>query len=407
MGKRIIALICFLAILVAVFASGCQNKPSDSIAIKDAVNVIEVSHKASDYSDFAVNLFKSCYDKDGNTLVSPLSVVMALAMASEGAGGDTLKELEGAMGMDIATLRAFAYSYMTEKAASGQLSTANAMWINKYWQDFYVDDEFVKTNKDFYNAEVFESVFSSDTVDAINKWVNSNTDGMIPEIIKTLDKDTVMVLVNALLFEADWADPYTEHQVSEGEFVTEDKQTQKAQFLSNMEGCYLEGEGFTGFVKYYDGCEFAFAAVLPDDGVSMEEFVRSFDGEKVQSILDNKIGCAVNTKLPKFEADFTANLNDALKSMGIEQAFDIEKADFSKLGEIPGGNVYIGEVAHSTKISVTESGTKAGAATAVSFKGYGAPMDPKEVVLDRPFVYMLIDTSDNTPVFMGTLMTLS
>lgn len=404
MGKRIIALICFLAILVAVFASGCQNKPSDSIAIKDAVNVIEVSHKASDYSDFAVNLLKSCYDNEGNTLVSPLSVVMALAMASEGAEGNTLKELEDAIGMDMDSLRAFAYSYMSEKVKSGQLSVSNSVWVNKYWQDFYVNEDFIKTNEDFYSAEVIESVFSNETVESINKWVNSNTDGMIPEIIKSLDKETVMVLVNALLFEADWAEPYSEHQVSEGEFITEDNVVQKAEFLSNMEGCYLEGEDYKGFVKYYDGFEFAFAAVLPDDGVSMEEFVRSFDGEKVQSILDNKIGCAVNTKLPKFEADFTANLNDALKSMGIEQAFDIEKADFSKLGEIPGGNVYIGEVAHSTKISVTESGTKAGAATAVSFKGYGAPMDPKEVVLDRPFVYMIIDTDNNTPIFMGTLM---
>ena len=255
MKKRIIAVICCLAILVAVSMSGCSKESptvdsGGKVAAREFGKVFEISHEASDYSDFAVNLFKSCYDKDGNTLVSPLSVVMALAMASEGAEGDTLKELEGAMGMDIATLRAFAYSYMTEKAASGQLSTANAMWINKYWQDFYVDDEFVKTNKDFYNAEVFESVFSSDTIDAINKWVNSNTDGMIPEIIKSLDKETVMVLVNALLFEADWAEPYSEHQVFEGEFITEDNVVQKAEFLSNMEGCYLEGEDYKGFVKY-------------------------------------------------------------------------------------------------------------------------------------------------------------
>ena len=78
--------------------------------------------------------------------------------------------------------------------------------------------------------------------------------------------------------------------------------------------------------------------------------------------------------------------------------------DFSKLGEITDGNIYVGEVAHSTKISVTETGTKAGAATAVTFKGYGAPMNPKEVNLDRPFVYMIVDTDNNTPIFMGTLM---
>lgn len=404
MSKRIIALICFLAILVAVFASGCQNKPSNSIVIKDAVNGIEVSHKASDYSDFAVNLLKSCYDNEGNTLVSPLSVVMALAMASEGAEGNTLKELEDAIGMDMDSLRAFAYSYMSEKVKSEKLSVSNSVWVNKKLQDFYVNEDFIKINEDFYSAEVFETVFSEETVDAINKWVCDNTDGMIPEIIKTLDKDTVMVLVNALLFDADWSEPYSENQVSEGEFITEDKKTEKAQFLSNMEGCYLEDENSKGFLKYYEGFEFAFAALLPDEGLSMEEYVRSLGGEKIKNILENKVDCTVNTKLPKFEADFTASLNDALKAMGIEKAFDIEKADFSKLGEITDGNIYVSEVAHSTKISVTETGTKAGAATAVTMKGYGATMNPKEVNLDRPFVYMIIDTDNNTPIFMGTLM---
>ena len=224
---------------------------------------------------------------------------------------------------------------------------------------------------------------------------------MIDKIIDNLDERSVMCLVNALLFDAKWQVPYNEHQIDEGMFVTEENISQPAEFLCSMENCYLEDEYATGFLKYYEGGDFAFVAMLPKEEVSVEEYLMSLN---VEQLLKNKKECSVQTRLPKFESDFSVTLNDVLQKMGMEKAFDETEADFSGLGEIPDGNIYIGSVVHKTKITVAEQGTKAGAATAAIMYATGAPLEPKEVYLERPFVYMIMDMENNLPVFMGTLM---
>ena len=121
--------------------------------------------------------------------------------------------------------------------------------------------------------------------------------------------------------------------------------------------------------------------------------------------MKNRESALVYAKLPKFEYQTDLSLKDILVDMGMEKPFDKETADFSRLGEIQNGNVYIGDVFHSTKISVTEQGTKAGAATAVVKNATGAATRLFEVHLNRPFVYMIVETENYTPVFMGTFVT--
>lgn len=409
MNKRTISLVLILSLVISLALSGCGENArslSGDIEPDKTIEVSDITESSDSYSDFAARLFKECFDGKDNALVSPLSVALALAMVSEGAEGETLEELEDVLGMDIEELRAFASSFVSSADESQQLSIANSLWVNNRFEDFYVNEDFLRTNADYHKAEIFEAAFGDKTVKEINSWVNEKTDGMIENIINSLDERAVMCLVNALLFDAKWADPYNEYQVNDGVFITEDNVTQPAEFLSNMEGIYLEDENATGFLKYYEDCEYAFAALLPNEGVSVEEYVNSLDGDKIGWLLNNTVDCSVQSKLPKFESEFSASLNEILKSMGMEKAFDVEKADFSKLGEIENGNIYIGSVAHKTKISVTEQGTKAGAATAVAMYGAGAPQNPKEVMLDRPFVYMLVDMENKVPIFIGTLMSM-
>lgn len=407
MNKRILAVVLVLVITLSLALSGCGGEAknlSDGIASDKTVEINDISLRSEDYSDFAARLLFDCFEAEGkgNTLVSPLSVALALAMTAEGANGETLEEIESVLGMDIEELREFAYSYMNAES-DPQLSIANSLWVNNT-EGFRVNKDFLEINADYHKADIFEATFSSKTVEEINAWVSDKTDGMLDSIIDTLGEQSVMCLVNALLFDAKWHEPYSEHQVDEGYFVTEEKVSQPAEFLFNMEGTYLEDEKATGFLKYYEGFDYAFVAMLPNEGISVEEYVMSLNGEKIEQLLKNKENCSVSTRLPKFESDFSSSLNDVLINMGMEKAFDVEKADFSKLGEIPNGNIYIGNVAHKTKISVTEQGTKAGAATAVIMYGAGAPQDPKEVVLDRPFVYMIMDMEKDIPIFIGTLM---
>ncbi len=407
MKTKITAIILILTLTLSLVLSGCGENYiknlSEGYSSKSIIETRDISPYTNDYSDFAVRLLKETFDGKVNTLVSPLSVMLALAMTAEGANTETLKEFEELFGMSAEELRLFAYSYMYPKLNDPQLSIANSVWVNNR-DGLRVNEEFLQNNAQYHKADVFETEFDGKTIEDINNWVNDKTDGMVEKIIDKLDKRSVMCLVNALLFDAKWAQPYNQHQIKEGEFVTEKGVTQKAEFLLNSEGIYLEDEKATGFAKHYEGYGYAFVAMLPNEGVSVEEYVKSMSGEKLSALLENAEETTVYTAIPKFEYETDLSLKPALENMGMTKAFDMDKADFSKLGQVKNGNIWIGDVLHSTKISVTENGTKAGAATAEVLHGTGAILEYKEVNLDRPFVYMIVDAQNNVPVFMGTMM---
>ena len=216
-----------------------------------------------------------------------------------------------------------------------------------------------------------------------------------------------MCLVNALAFEAEWSQPYEEMQVRDGVFTREDGTEQTAEFMYSDEGHYLADDMATGFMKYYKGYKYAFAALLPNEGVSVEEYIASLDGESLHTMLANPQFDTVFAAVPKFEVEYGTELSEVLSGMGMNDAFDPECADFSGIGTSARGNLYISQVIHKTFISVAEKGTKAGAATATMMEAGGAPSEPKEVYLDRPFVYMLVDCENGTPLFVGTMMDLN
>ena len=156
-------------------------------------------------------------------------------------------------------------------------------------------------------------------------------------------------------------------------------------------------------MKNYREGHYAFAALLPNEGMTPEEVAASLTGEALVSLLTNPIGDSVDVGLPKFEAEFTADLADSLKAMGMELPFDSGRCDLSGIGTSTEGPLFISRVLHKTFIAVDERGTRAGAATVVdTAPSAAAPTeDPKVVILDRPFLYFIFDTATGLPLFMG------
>lgn len=175
--------------------------------------------------------------------------------------------------------------------------------------------------------------------------------------------------------------------------------------MYSEENQYLEDEHAAGFLKYYADRKYAYAALLPKEGMSVAEFVATLDGEKLRNILANPTQLQVNAAIPKYENEYSAELSDILQEMGMADAFDMARADFSGIGSSSEGNLYISRVLHKTFIAVDERGTKAGAATAVEMKRESAVMEDyiRTVYLDRPFLYMIVDCEQNLPIFMGTV----
>ena len=200
--------------------------------------------------------------------------------------------------------------------------------------------------------------------------------------------------------------PYNEYSVQEDRtFTKEDGTKQKATLMYSEESTYLEDEKATGFIKYYKDKKYAFAGLLPKEGVTVAEYVAWLNEERLQELFAGAKKTVVNAALPKFETEYDILLNDVLISMGMPDAF-CSSADFSKMATSERGDIFINRVLHKTFISVDELGTKAGAVTAVEMTDESAmiPAEYYNVFLDRPFVYMLIDCETNQPFFIGTMM---
>ena len=167
---------------------------------------------------------------------------------------------------------------------------------------------------------------------------------------------------------------------------------------------YISDAKSTGFIKNYAGGGYSFAAILPNAGVSVEDYLSSMTAESVSALLAGRSNESVNAAMPKFSFDYSIKLNDTLTRLGMPTAFS-DVADFSALNAVADNPLHIGLVLHKTHITVDERGTKAGAVTLVAMNECTAVAEPpKTVRLDRPFVFMIVDEKAKLPVFIGCVL---
>ncbi|MCD7844745.1 MAG: serpin family protein [Oscillospiraceae bacterium] len=412
MKTRLTALLLLLALTLA----GCGTKtqavdlmedvPPEPIAT-ETTDAAQTEDAALAVTEFAVSLFQQCAQAGENTLVSPVSVLYALAMTANGAAGNTRAQMEASFGVSLEALNPYLSVYM-ENLPSGEdykLTAANAIWFRED-ECLTVRQDFLQTNAKYYNADIYQAPFDQQTLEEINAYVREHTDGMVEDILDKISDDAVMYLINALAFDAQWQTVYKENQVRTADFTLEDGTVREAELMYSEESKYLEDENAVGFIKYYQGGAYAFAALLPKEGVTVAEYVASLTGAGLTALLEDAQDVTVEAAIPKFTSEYSTELSEALAAMGMTDAFDPDLADFSLLGEYEGGNICISRVLHKTYIAVSEQGTQAGAAAVVEMvegTALEAPEETKVVYLNRPFVYLLIDCGSNTPIFMGTV----
>ena len=356
-------------------------------------------------TDFALDLLRLTAAKEPgeNVLVSPYSVSQALGMTANGAKGKTRSEMESVLGGSMEALNPAFYAFRTSApfTPSIKLSTANSIWVRN---GYPVREDFLQTNADYYAADAFSAPFDDQTLEDINNWVDENTDHMIPSILDYIPADAELYLVNAVAFDAEWANPYTADQIGDGTFTAADGKKQNVQMMHGEFHQYLSDAHATGFMQYYTDYRYAFAAMLPEEGMTTEEYLDTLTAKGLREMLSKPEDVTVYTALPEFKYDYSKELSEELIAMGMPTAFDSENADFSGMTDSPLG-LFINRVLHKTHIEVTPQGTRAGAATVVEMCD-GAEMiteEPKHVTLDRPFVYMIVDTDTDLPVFFGTV----
>lgn len=403
--KRVL---CYLLIAaVAVSMSGCT-----SVNAKDLMAGIGVSAAAAPAesdpageataADFTVRLLKECAAGQGNVLVSPISVMSVLAMIANGASGNTLSQLESLFGTDTEKLNGFFRHFAASVSSSEQIGFANSIWLNSA-MDLDIRKEFLQINADNYGNDVYSADFTGDAARDINLWGKKHTRGMIPKMLDGTDGDEAMIIANALAFEAKWEEPYEKRDVlSDMTFTTESGEVRTGvDFLSSEEDRFIETDNALGFMKPYKGGRYAFAALLPNEGVTLDELISSLDGKELAALLSSPRNESVDVMIPKFESGYSAELSEVLKAMGCTDVFDPAAADLSGIGTANGETLYLRSVLHKTFISVDENGTKAAAITHAHLAANAYV--PNQVFLDRPFIYMIVDCESGTPLFIGAM----
>ena len=407
MTKRITTLVLALVLLLSL--PGCGVRAQELTAdfepqVMDTTTDLTAGGEA--VTDFALSLLREERSGSVSVLLSPVSILNALGMVANGASGTTLKQIETATGMSLHQLNDFLYTYRMSLPADSKTckaALANSAWLR---DTFRVEDAFLRSCVNYYSAEVYRSAFDGGLVTDLNRWVSKKTDGMISDLLeKEPGAQTMLYLVNAACFDAKWETPYTKENVrTDGIFTAASGKRQTADYLDSHETIYLSGNNVSGFLKPYDGGKYAFVALVPDEGVTLADYLRTLTGEHLYQLITDHHYADVQASIPKFTARSELELEEPLRAAGISDLFDVSAADLRGLGSAPNGNtLYVNSVLHKTYLD--ENGTKAAAATSLDVNAGAAPPseDVKTVTLDRPFLYMVVDTHACVPLFMGTV----
>lgn len=416
--KKIISMMLILTMTFSLVACGNiadgEDENEESKVVEYTLpeaNVISTMNmneeEINTFSDFSVELFKRC-NKDQNIMISPMSILYAMSMTANGADGKTEEEMLDVLagGMDMNSLNAYLKTYMNNLKDDEYetVKLANSIWYNSNNENVLVKPEFLQTVSDYYDAEIYSAGFNDETVNAINDWISDKTENKITAALDKVSPDAFMYLINTILFDAEWDESFQDFQLEDGVFNAISGEKQDVTLMNGEENNYFENDEAIGFKKYYQG-KYAFVAMLPkDENEDIDEFIANLSGEKLVDFMKPVENSEAIIKMPKFEYDYDIELSEVLKNMGIEIAFD-NSADFSNMVDST-DSVGISRVIHKTHIENSETGTIAAAVTIVEMGVTSVAFDntkKMEVFLDRPFVYVIIDTDTNLPLFIGSV----
>lgn len=361
--------------------------------------VIELS--SSPYDAYAKIMDNTQLD---NILFSPLSLNFALGMLSNSAGDNALAMFEEYFGMSTAEYNQFIKDYIDNaQPARGNTSVeiANGIWVQN---DFTLMEKFQQNMQNMYYADTKACEFNNNLVEEINQWCALKTHDMIPSILDNIPADAVSILANALYFDAEWMKPYEEHQVKEENFTATDGTISTVEGLhETSELPYYENDHAVAFSKYYSDGRYSFVGILPKE--EGEFTIESLDLESLMASQSEET-YEVVSMVPKFKFD---NAHEMLPLLNYA---DLPVDSYEYPNMVNETTLGVDRIIQKTAIELTESGTTAAAVTVVMMKNEMMAIDPeeeieqKEVILNRPFAFMIYDNEIDIPLFIGKVTTL-
>jgi serpin B len=397
--------------LAAALLCGCGGDASPKPP-EEATQPVQLSSETQSANlQFAARMLNQLDSESGaNLCFSPLSLSVALSMTLNGAEGETYDAIAQTLGyekmkLDSINQQGRALNQLLKPSdPEVTIHTANSLWIQ---QGFEMKPDFLRTLLTFYETRTEPVDFGGNPEVAagqINRWVKEQTQGLIEKLFEASDFDaqTRLALVNTLYFEGKWEFPFNKDATKDAPFYLESGKTKQVRmmFLSQKLP-YYKGEGFAAVALPYGKGDYQFYLLVPDKGRSVAELRKQFTPENWAQWTAGFRTIDGVVRMPRFKVESTYDLKPPLSALGMEIAFDPNRAEFSRIADVAPNRLFIQKAIQKAVVEVDEEGTKAAAATGITVGVTSAPMEQFELVADRPFMFVIAHQPTGTVLFMG------
>lgn len=395
-----------IPLLMVAFVSCSTGKQNGTPAVKGDGPIVNAGtaytrDSEEKRSPFWATLFTRVCNESGkeNICISPLSAQLALSMTAAGATGETQQQMYSTMDLagDVNAKAKETIEKLADNRHECEVNIANSIWVN---EKLDVKENFINTNKEYFNALVTTAPFNRETLQAINGWCSDNTNGKIKSALSDINKNDRMYLINALYFKGGWEKKFEANMTEEKPFTREDGKSIEVQMMhQEITAPYYEDEKIQIVTKDFQGL-YQMQLVLPAEGITTEEATVHL-ALNYEKILREMSVYKVALSMPRFQSDFGISLKNTLKEMGMARAFG-KDAQLDGISDEP---LHIDDVFQKTFIKVDEEGAEAAAVTIIRVGALSMRQPEKRSInLDRPFIYLITNQHcQNTPLFIGKI----
>lgn len=401
----ILALITMMLLALPACSSVVEPESSQDQPFRSLTTTEE--EIASSAGHFGFDLLKEIgnVEKDKNIFISPFSVSMAFGMALNGANGETYNQIKNVLGLVGSNQEELNASYrslldlLVGLDKKTEFNIANSIW---YREGFTVEKDFLDVNTKYFDALVSEADFGNpDVINKINDWVKQSTNSKIEKILDRIDPAVVMYVMNAIYFKGMWKYQFEKSNTTDDIFYTSNGTAACKMMKQKNNFDFYSGGTYKAVDLAYGNGSYRMMMILPDNQMAIADYTQNFSESDFLDVIKNKAEKELTLMMPRFKLEYEITLNDVLQAMGMTDAFNPGKADFTKINK--GGDIFISNVKHKTFVDVNEEGTEAAAVTSIEFSR--TSVDPDGIIkFDRPFMFIIYEKNSNTILFMGKII---
>lgn len=383
----------------------------------EEINKISKSNLNESINKLSLKLISEIYknNKNTNIFISPLNIASGINMIYNGSEGKVKTEIENIMSynnIELSTLNEsnnILKRLIENQDYKVKVKIANSIWFKN---NLNLNDNYSKTIKSYYQANLEQLDFDNkSSIDRINSWFDWNTEGKIKKVIENIDKEDVMILINAMYFKGDWKEKFDSSQTKNGTFFLEkDKSIETPMMSLNTKSAnYMEEEKYKALKLYYGDGKFSMSIFLPNEESNLSEFFNEITQDELKNWIKISSEQEGYVTMPKYSIEYQSELNDTLKNIGLVTPFKKDDCTDNKFKNMLGNNnnicdLYISKSIQKTSIDVNENGSEI--KTTFSFYPRAEVTSVPErfsININRPFFCFITENTTGTIMFEGVI----